>query len=110
VHVEPWSAMKVSFIFSLSAAIVILIVVVLTWILFSAAGVLGAVERGVNDVVGGTFDLSHYLSFGTVLAVALIVAAVEVVLTTAIGTLIAYLYNVTASVTGGLEVIVDEEG
>jgi Transmembrane domain of unknown function (DUF3566) len=101
--------MKVAFIFSLSAAIVILIVVVLTWILFSAAGVLGAVERGVNDVVGGTFDLSHYLSFGTVLAVALVVAAVEIVLTTAIGTLIAYLYNVTASVTGGLEVIVDEE-
>jgi hypothetical protein len=101
--------MKVGFVLSIAFAIVIVVAISLLWLLFSLAGVFDTVGRTINEVVGSSVDARTWLSFARVSGATLLVAAVEIVLTTALITLGATLYNLAAGFVGGVEVMLTED-
>ena len=52
---------------------------------------------------------TQYFGFGKVLSISLLIGAIDVVLITALSTIGAFLFNLAASLAGGLQVTVAEE-
>jgi len=111
-HVDPWSVMKTSFLFSIALGIVVVVAVGVVWAVLGAAGIWDSIDATVADVVGQTgesFRIEDYLGMSRVMGFTMIVAAVDVVLVTVIGTLGAFLYNLAAALLGGIEVVLAED-
>lgn len=112
-RIDPWSVMKTAFLLSIAFGIVVVVSVFMVWSVLDAADVWSSINQTVRDVLGGdsakTFDIEDYLGTRRVVGFAMIVAAVDVVLLTAIATLGAFLYNMSASLLGGVEVTLAED-
>lgn len=112
-RVDPWSVMKTAFLLSVAFAIVTVVSVFIVWSVLGAAGVWESINATVSDVIGGEeasgFDIENYLGMSRVLGFTMLVAAVDVVLLTAIATLAAFLYNMAAALLGGIEVTFAED-
>jgi hypothetical protein len=111
-RVDPWSVMKSAFMLSVSIAIVTLVAVALLWWSLDVTGVFAAIGRTIDDVAGSgstAFDFLSLVGFSRVMGVALVLAAVEIVLVSALSTLFAFLYNLSVGLTGGLEVTLSED-
>jgi hypothetical protein len=112
-HVDPWSVMKTSFLLAVAVGIVTVIAVAVVWSVLGAAGVWESINRSVQEVIGGesgaTFDVENYVGTSRVMGFTMVVAAVDVVLITAIATLGAFLYNLAAALLGGIEVTLAED-
>lgn len=113
VRVDPWSVMKSAFLLSIAFGIVTVISVAIVWSVLGAAGVWDSINQTVQEVLGGesgeTFDVENYVGTSRVMGFTMIVAVVDVVLITAIATLGAFLYNLSATLLGGLEVTLAED-
>lgn len=113
VQVEPWSVMKVSFLLSVAIGIVTVVAVAIVWWVLGAAGLWDSVNSIVHDSIdnntGEPFEIQKYLGTSRVLGFTMIVAVVDVVLITAIATLSAFLYNLAATLLGGVEVTFAED-
>jgi hypothetical protein len=113
-HIDPWSVMKTAFLLSIAVGIVTVVAVAIVWTVLGAAGVWDSINQTVQDVIGGqgsssTFNVQDYLGTSRIVGFTMIVAAVDVVLLTAICTLGAFLYNMSASLLGGIEVTLAED-
>jgi len=109
---DPWSVAKASFMLSVALGVILIVTVAVVWFVFNVTGVFDALARSLNDIVGNanaTFDLRNFLSFDRVMGLAVLVGAVEIVLVSALGTVMAYLYNLTVGITGGLEVTLSDD-
>lgn len=105
VYVDLWAAVKVSALVSAAVSISVFLVVLLSWTLLSAVGVIGALEGIVGDILGdGGGAILALLSFGQVALLGLVGALINFVSLTVLGSLSAILYNVIAKLTGGLRV------
>ncbi|MGH8868494.1 MAG: DUF3566 domain-containing protein [Actinomycetes bacterium] len=111
-RLDPWSVMKVAFLLSIAVFVVLLVAVTLVWLVLDSMGVFESVGRTVEDVTGAgetdAFDLVAFLGFGRVLGFTTMVGLLNVVLVTALATLCAFLYNIAASLAGGIEVTLTE--
>ena len=109
-RVDPWTVLRLSFLLSLAAAVITVVAVMLLWGMLQIAGVFGSVDETLESVLGdGALTITQYFSFVRVFSVAVLIAAVDVVLITALATIGAFLYNLAASLTGGLEMTVTED-
>ena len=113
VQVEPWSVMKTAFLLSVAVGIVTVVAVGIVWGVLGAAGLWDSVNSIVRDSIGDSsgspFEIQKYLSTSRVLGFTMIVAVADVVLITAISTLGAFLYNLSAGLLGGVEVTFAED-
>lgn len=113
VHVDPWSVMKTAFLLAVAVGVVTVVAVAIVWGVLAVAGVWDSINKTVVDVVGSDsgsgFDIRDYLGGPRVLGFTMLVAVLDVVLITAIATLGAFLYNLAASLLGGLEVTFVED-
>lgn len=111
-RLDPWSVMKTFFMLSVAVAIVLVVATALLWWTLDVTGVFAAVNRTVDDVVGTgstPFDFMAVAGFERVMGATLVLAAVEIVLVSAMATLFAFLYNLTVGFTRGLEVTLTED-
>lgn len=109
-RIDPWTVLRLSFLLSVASAIITVVALMLLWIMLSAGGVFTSVDDSLESVLGdGALTLTQYFSFGKVLSVALLIGAIDVVLITALATIGAFLFNLAASMVGGLEVSATEE-
>ena len=112
-RVDPWSVMKVGFLLSLALGVVLMVAVTVLWLVLDGLGVFASVGDTVKEATqsesNSGFDLQHFLSLKNTLFFSGVVAIVDVILVTALATLGAFLYNLTASFTGGIEVTLAEE-
>ena len=105
VYVDLWAAVKVSALVSTAVSISVFLMVLLSWTLLSAVGVIGALEGIVGDILGeGGGAILALLSFGQVALLGFVGALINFVSLTVLGSLSAILYNVIAKLTGGLTV------
>jgi hypothetical protein len=109
VRVDPWSVMKTSFLLSIAFGIMCVVAVFIIWSVLGAANVFSAINESISQVVGEDFQVEQYVGIDRVLSFTMLVAVLDVVLLTAIATLGAFLYNLAASLLGGLEVTLAED-
>jgi hypothetical protein len=112
VQVDAWSVMKTSFLLSIALGIVLVVAVAIIWSVLGAAGVWDSINSIVQQAVGGEgepFDIKEYLATSRILGFTMIVAVLDVILITAIATLGAFLYNLSAALLGGIEVTLAED-
>ncbi|RNL60867.1 DUF3566 domain-containing protein [Nocardioides marmoriginsengisoli] len=113
VQVEPWSVMKAAFVLSVAIAIVTVVAVAIVWGVLGAAGLWDSVNSIVQDSIGDSkgapFQIQDYLGTSRILGFTMLVAVADIVLITAIATLAAFLYNLAATLVGGIEVTFAED-
>lgn len=111
-RVDPWSVMKVSFLLSIAFAIVTVVAVTIVWGTLGAAGVWDSINASVQSVIGQEsqdFDVTDYVGMSRIMGFTMLVAVIDVILITALATLGAFLYNMSAALLGGLEVTLAED-
>lgn len=104
-RINPWSALKTSFLLSVGWGLAEVGLTAALWLALSAAGIFSTVQAAIDQTLGSTsskLNLMHYVGFSQVLSLSIVIAVATVVLVTAIATAAAGLYNLTASLVGGL--------
>ena len=113
VQIDAWSVMKTAFLLSIALGIVLVVAVAIIWSVLGRAGVWESINSIVQQAVGGEngepFDIEEYAGTSRVLGFTMIVAVLDVILITAIATLGAFLYNLSAALLGGIEVTFAED-
>lgn len=113
MRLDPWSVMKTAFLLSVAVGITLFVAAAVLWSVLDAAGVFESVSDLVRDLTQSDtstgVDIDSYLSLSRVLGFTTLIAVVDVVLVTALATLGAFLYNLSASLLGGLEVTLAED-
>ena len=112
-RIDPWSVMKTSFLFSIAFGVMLVVAMFALWSVLASSGALESANSFINILIGdpnGTnFDIEQYLSMNRVMGLTVVLAAIDVVILTALATLFAFLYNLAATVLGGLEVTLAED-
>lgn len=110
---DPWSVMKVSFLLSIAIGICTIVAAAVLWMVLDAMGVFSTVGGQISEATGSTessgLDLQAFLSLPHVLMFATIIAVIDVVLATALATLGAFIYNLSAGFVGGIELTLAED-
>lgn len=112
-HIEPWSVTKFSFVISLVAFVVLFIAIAVLYGLLAAMGVFDALTQTLRDLTTSgnaqsTFDPASWFSASRILGYTALIGALNVILITALATVGAVLYNLSADLVGGVEVTLSE--
>ncbi|MFA6300004.1 MAG: DUF3566 domain-containing protein [Nocardioides sp.] len=112
-RIDPWSVMKTAFLLAIAFGVVTVVSVLMVWSVLGAAGVWDSINQTIQESIGGpetaNLDVEDYVGTSRVLGFTMLVAAVDVILLTAIATLGAFLYNMAAALLGGIEVTLAED-
>lgn len=110
---DPWSVMKVSFLLSIALGVCTIVASAVLWMVMDAMGVFSTVGGTISEATGSNesngFDLQSFLSLPNVLLFATVIAVIDVVLATALATLGAFIYNLSAGFVGGVELTLAED-
>lgn len=110
-RVDPWSVMKLSFLLSFAIGIMIVVAAVVVWFALDSLAVFTTINDMLTEIVGqeSPIDILGFLDLSRVVSGAFIIAIVDVVLLTALSTIGAFLYNITAALVGGVTVTLTDE-
>jgi hypothetical protein len=106
--------MKTSLLFGIAGGIIF---VVATYVLMSvveATGLFAAINSVVKDVLSSptdtqAFDITTYINTKRATGLAALIGAIDVVIFTALATVFSFLYNLSATMLGGLEITLAED-
>jgi len=110
--IDPWSVLKMAFLLSVALGIVTVVASIVLWTTLDITGIFNRVNDLLSEIAGsegGGFDLRSYASLGQVASFATIIAVVNVVLLTALSMLCAVLYNISATLVGGIGVTLTDD-
>ena len=79
-----------------------IVVTFLVHTVLNSTGIFEQVNSLVQDVAGASGDLTAVLSLGNVMGFAVVAALLNLVVTTALGAILAVLYNLSVKITGGI--------
>ena len=112
-RIDPWSVMKTAFLLSIAFGIVTWVAVFIVWSAIGAAGVFDNINSTVQEVLGTPtaepFRIENYINTGKVMGFTTLLACADVLIITALATLGSFLYNIAATLLGGLEVTLASE-
>jgi hypothetical protein len=111
-RIDPWSAMKMSFLLSVALGIAMVVMVAVLWTILEGMGVFDQVNGVIGQVVqdgSNKFDILDFIGFTRVVSLTIVIAVVDVILFTAIATLGAFLYNVSSALVGGVQLTLTDD-
>jgi transmembrane protein DUF3566 len=111
-RVDPWSVLKLSFLLSVAFAIATVVASIVIWEVLNAMGVWDSLNTQLRDLSGksnSSFNLNDYVGLGRVVSITTLVAVVNVVVSMALATLGAVLYNIAASLVGGVNLTLSDD-
>jgi hypothetical protein len=113
IRVDPWSVTKAAFLFSIAFGIMCVVAVFLIFSIMSASGLWDSVNTTIQGVVNQkpteAFDIRDYVGMSRVMGITMLISAIDVVIITALATLGAFIYNMAASLLGGVEITLAED-
>jgi Transmembrane domain of unknown function (DUF3566) len=113
MRIDPWSVTKVSLLLSIAFGIMCVVAVFLIFSIMDAAGLWTHVNETIQGVLNqkasDRFDINDYVGMDRVMGITMLISAIDVVLITALATLSAFIYNMAASLLGGIEVTLAED-
>ncbi|MDQ0848372.1 putative membrane protein [Arthrobacter sp. B3I9] len=110
--VDPWSVLKMAFLLSVALGIVTVVAAIVLWTVLDLTGIFDQVDSLLGTLAGsegGGFELKKVASLGQVASFAVIIAVINVVLLTALSMLSAVLYNISATLVGGIGVTLTDD-
>jgi hypothetical protein len=110
--VEPWSVLKMAFLLSVALGIVTVVAAIVLWTVLDLTGIFDQVDSLLGTLAGSEgagFELKKIASLGQVASFATIIAVINVVLLTALSMLSAVLYNIAATLVGGIGVTLTDD-
>ena len=112
-RVDPWSVTKTAFLLSIAFGVMCVVAVFLVFSIMSASGLWDKVNETIQSVVNqdptDRFDIKDYVAMSRVMGITMLISVIDVVLITAIATLGAFIYNMSAAMLGGVEVTLAED-
>lgn len=113
-RIDPWSVMKTAFLFSIAFGIMSWIAVYVVWTVIGMSGLLDTVNQLLQNVLSSPSDqtpvhIESYVNTNKLMGVTALLAVVNVVILTALATIFAFLYNLSANILGGLELTLAED-
>ena len=112
-RVDPWSIMKVSFMLSVAGAIMFVVAAIFVWYMLDALHVFSTIKELASTVLNSDSNaytaLLEYLKLSRAISMATIIAVINIILATALSTIGALLYNVTAAFVGGVHLTLADE-
>jgi nitrogen fixation-related uncharacterized protein len=110
-RVDPWSVTKLSFLLSVAVGLALVVATGVVWSVLNGMGVFTDLDGLLHDIAGNEIKISllDYVGFGKVISLATVVAVIDVVLLTALSTIVAFLYNVSSALVGGLHVTLSDD-
>jgi hypothetical protein len=109
-RVDPWSVLKLAFVLSVALFFVWLVAVGVLYGVLSGMGVWDKLNSDYNQFAQSTTTAAAttLITVQGVFEIAAIIGAVNIVLFTALATVGAFVYNVSADLAGGLEITLAE--
>jgi hypothetical protein len=105
-RIDAWTVLKLSFLFYLAVALVLMIAGIILWNIASTFNVIHNVEKFIRSLLDlQSFTLKPRVIFESGAAI----CGLVVILGTGINVLSAVLYNLMSDVVGGVQIIVLEE-
>jgi hypothetical protein len=110
-RVDPWSVLKIGFLLSIAAGIVLVVAVFVIWNVLNQTGLFVLVNDWVEKLFDGQqkINLEEIFKLNKVMSAATLISVVNVVLLTALSTVAAFLYNTVSSVVGGIYVTLTDD-
>jgi hypothetical protein len=108
---DPWSVLKLSLVLGVAMFFVWLVAVGVLYTVLDGMGVWDKLNGTYSSLVsgeGGNAPATPLISAGRVFGIAAILGAINIVLLSALATVSAFIYNVSADLAGGLEVTLSE--
>jgi hypothetical protein len=103
--------MKLAFLLSVALGIVLVVAVAVLWFALDSMHVFAQLDTLIREILGteSNVNVLQYVSFNRIISGATLVAVVDVFLLTALSTIGAFLYNITASLVGGVHLTLTDE-
>jgi len=112
-RVDPWSVTKTAFLLSIAFGVMCVVAVFLVFSIMDASGLWDKVNETIQQVVNqdpaDAFDIKEYVAMSRVMGITMLISVIDVVLITALATLGAFIYNMSAAMLGGIEVTLAED-
>ena len=110
-RVDPWSVLKLSFLLSVAMGIGMVTAAVILWEVINSMGVLDQLNKMFKDIAGSgsTFDIYSYVGLGRVVSLSTFIGVINIIIVMALCTLGAFLYNIAATLVGGLHVTLSDD-
>jgi hypothetical protein len=111
-RVDPWSVMKMSFLLSVALGIAGVILTAVLWMILSTMNVFSDVEgvlQSLQTTTSDPFSIKDYVGFGRVVSLSIVIGVIDVILMTAIATVMAFLYNICSALVGGVQLTLTDD-
>lgn len=110
-RIDPWSVMKLAFLLSVAIGIMIVVAAAVVWFVLDGLAVFTTANDMITEIAGAESSLNilQYVEFSRVVSGATVIAVVDVVLLTALSTIGAFLYNITAALVGGVNLTLTDD-
>ena len=111
-RIDPWSAMKMSFLLSFAAGVGLVVATMVLWMILSGMNVFNDIDglvRSLQPNSADPFSIMDWIGFPRVTSLSMVIAVIDVILLTALGTLGAYLYNICSSLVGGVQLTLTDD-
>ena len=111
-RIDPWSVMKMSFLISVALGIAGVILTAVLWMILSTMNVFSDVEgvlASLQTTTANPFSIKDYVGFGRVVSLSIVIGVIDIILMTAIATVMAFLYNICSALVGGLQLTLTDD-
>src|SRR3954451_10421867 len=111
-RVDPWSVIKISFLLSVAIGIAGVVLTAVLWMILSTMNVFTDVEgvlQSLQTTTSDPFSIKDYVGFGRVVSLSIVIGVIDVILMTAIATVMAFLYNICSALVGGVQLTLTDD-
>ncbi len=113
-RIDPWSVMKTSLLFGIAGGTILVVATYVVMSVIEATGLFTAINQVARDVLSSPtdpnpFDITQYVNTRRATGLAALIGAIDVVIFTALATVFSFLYNLSATMLGGLEITLAED-
>lgn len=105
VYIDFWSVVKLSFLAWVCLGIMLIVSTIIVWLVLYSTGIFDTLDDTLQDILfQPDFTIAETFGLGRVALFGVVVAAIDVIVGTALGAITALLYNLSVRLTGGLVV------
>jgi hypothetical protein len=110
-RIDPWSALKIGFLLSIAAGIMMLVAVHVLWTALNSMGTFELIQQWVSKLFTKDQEVNilQFVDYKKVMSASLLVSVTNVVLISGLSVISAFLYNMVSRMVGGVYVTLTDD-